>query len=91
MSWTICSELGRAVDEGPVTGEGWTRQFTVEAWRVGEYVELYRSLGLETRVEPATPAELGEECAACYLAQCESFRTIYTRPATPDANSRMVG
>jgi hypothetical protein len=63
--------------------QGWTRQFTVEAWRVEEYVELYQSLGFETRVEPATPAELGEECAECYLAQCENFRTIYTRPAQP--------
>ncbi len=63
--------------------QGWTRQFTVEAWRVEEYVELYESLGLETLVMPATPPELGEECAQCYAAQCENFRTIYTRPAKP--------
>ncbi|MFQ6123973.1 MAG: hypothetical protein ACE5R6_05115 [Candidatus Heimdallarchaeota archaeon] len=61
--------------------EGWTRQFTIEEHRVSEYVELYESLGHEVRVEPVEPSDLEmEECQACYAADCEKYRTIYTRP-----------
>jgi hypothetical protein len=60
--------------------QGWTRQFTIEAERADEYVELYESLGDEVRVEPVT-ADLmaAEECATCLLAACDKYVVIYTR------------
>lgn len=58
--------------------EGWTRQFTIEEHRLSEYVELYESLGREVRVEPVVPSEM-EECQECYMAECDKYRTIYTR------------
>lgn len=61
--------------------QGWIRQFTVEAERAGEYVELYESLGDEVRVEPVTPdLMVAEECATCLLATCDRYVVIYTRP-----------
>jgi hypothetical protein len=60
---------------------GWTRQFTVEVERVDEYVELYRSLGNEVRVEALAPELVREEaCATCILAACDRYVVIYTRP-----------
>ena len=64
--------------------EGWIRQFTIEEHRVSEYVELYESLGHEVRVEPIDPSELGE-CQACYTAECNKYRTIYTRTKQQEA------
>ncbi len=61
--------------------QGWIRQFTIEAERVDEYVELYESLGNEVRVEPVTPDVMqAEECATCLLAACDKYRVIFTRP-----------
>lgn len=67
--------------------EGWTRQFTIEEYRLGEYVELYESLGREVRVEPVAPSEM-VECQACYMAECDKYRTIYTRPKQNKENER---
>lgn len=72
---------GQAVLAGELEAQGWTRQFTVEAGRADEYVELYESLGDEVRVEPVTPDLMaGEECAACLLVACEEYVIIYTHP-----------
>ncbi len=61
--------------------EGWVRQFTVEAERADEYVELYEEMGHEVRVEPVTPdLMVDEECATCLLAICDRYVVIYTRP-----------
>ena len=61
--------------------QGWIRQFTVEAERAEEYVQLYESLGNEVRVEPVTPAlQMTEECSTCLLAACNRYVVIYTRP-----------
>ena len=63
--------------------QGWTRQFTIEAERADEYVELYEALGNEVRVEPLTPDLLvAEECAACILAARDRYKVIYTRPGS---------
>ncbi|HID85923.1 MAG TPA: hypothetical protein EYP55_00920 [Anaerolineae bacterium] len=60
--------------------EGWEPQFTVEAERADEYVELYEEMGLEVRVEPVTPdLMVAEECATCLLAACDRYVVIYTR------------
>lgn len=61
--------------------EGWTKQFVAAEPRLSEAVELYRSLGLEVRLEPLSPAEEGEECRSCLEANRERFKVIYTRPA----------
>lgn len=67
--------------ERDLEAQGWIRQFTIEAERADEYVELYESLGNEVRVEPVTPDLLvSEECTACILAAREKYRVIYTRP-----------
>jgi len=58
--------------------EGWTMQFTIEAQRVEEYVDLYKSLGHEVRVEPVIPSEMGE-CHVCYAAECDKYRALFTR------------
>jgi hypothetical protein len=61
--------------------QGWARQFTIEVERADEYVELYKSMGNEVRVEPVRPALLAaEECATCMLADSDRYRIIYTRP-----------
>ncbi len=60
--------------------EAWEKQFTVEASRVEEYVELYKSLGYEVKVKDATPEEFGkEECKVCFQGPCK-YKVIYTRP-----------
>ncbi|MFX0014785.1 MAG: hypothetical protein ACFFB2_00705 [Promethearchaeota archaeon] len=58
--------------------EGWERKFTIEEFRVSEYVELYQSLNQEVRVEPVIPGEM-EGCAECFKADCDKYRIIYTR------------
>lgn len=58
--------------------EGWEKKFTIEEYRVNEYVELYKSLNQEVRVEPVIPGEM-EGCAECFKADCAKFRVIYTR------------
>jgi len=60
--------------------QGWIRQFTIEAERADEYIELYKSMGHEVRVEPVTPDLMAdEECATCLLAACDEYVIIYTR------------
>lgn len=59
--------------------EGWERRFTIEEYRVNEYLELYESLDLEVRVEPVVPGEM-EGCVECFKKDCEKYRIIYTRP-----------
>ena len=58
--------------------EGWVKKFTIEEHRVDEYKELYESLGQEVKVELVVPSEI-EGCAECFKADCEKYRTIYTR------------
>ncbi len=59
-------------------GEDWVRRFVVMPDRAREAEALFRSLGLEVRVEPAAPADLPEGCDDCALA-LGLFRTVYTR------------
>ncbi len=53
-------------------------KFTIEEHRVNEYVELYKSLNQEVRVESVIPGEM-EGCAECFKADCANYRVIYTR------------
>jgi len=59
--------------------EGWTRCFTSDEPRLSEAVELYKSLGYEVRLEPASFDEANEVCKTCLLADCSEYKTIYTR------------
>lgn len=40
--------------------KGWTKQFTTDEPRLSEAVELYKSLGYEVRLEPASFDETSE-------------------------------
>ncbi|MHA2298396.1 MAG: hypothetical protein ACXAEU_09990 [Candidatus Hodarchaeales archaeon] len=59
--------------------EGWIRRFTVEEHRVSEYVEVYKKLGEDVRVESCIPDEK-EACQVCFTnGDCNKYQTIYTR------------
>jgi hypothetical protein len=60
------------------------RQFTTDEPRLSEAVELYRSLGYEVHLEPATFNEKYEMCKACVKADCQKYKTIYTRRKTAE-------
>lgn len=64
--------------------EGWTRQFVAAEPRLSEAVELYRSLGLEVRLEQISPESLEGDCAVCMEAAPDQFRVIYTRPSSQE-------
>jgi len=75
--------------QGRINSIRWTCQFTIEAERAEEYVELYEEMGNEVRVEPVIPElmaalrqaqDVAEECATCLLAACDKYVVIYTRP-----------
>jgi hypothetical protein len=61
--------------------QGWVKQNTIDEPRLSECVELYKSLGYEVHLEPATPSEF-EECGKCYDFEDETatVKTIYIRP-----------
>ena len=68
--------------------EGWNPQFTIEAERANEYVELYESLGNEVRVEALDPKRLQDgECSTCLMAACDRYVMIYTRPKIAEVQS----
>lgn len=67
--------------EAELEKEGWTRQFTVDEPRLSEAIEMYKLLGFEVHLEPVTPDENSEECAACLEVLCDRYKTIYTRLA----------
>lgn len=62
-----------------VEKEGWNKQTTIGEPRLSEIVELYKSLGYEVRVEPATLDDLNEECRRCYGNEIDELKTVYTR------------
>jgi hypothetical protein len=64
---------------------GWTRRTTIDEPRLSELVELYEELGFEVRLEPMSFEELMDQCSECMLSEPDRFRTIYTRPALPQA------
>ncbi|MHA2392773.1 MAG: hypothetical protein ACXAEX_12575 [Promethearchaeota archaeon] len=73
-------EVGKKKDEksNPIRGRDWERTFTIEERRVNEYVDLYKSIGYEVRVEPATPDEI-QECQVCFKAEFDNLRTIFIK------------
>ncbi len=58
---------------------GWMKQNTIGEPRLGECVELYKSLGYEVHLELVRPKEMTEECRKCYEKELGTVKTIYTR------------
>jgi len=58
---------------------GWIKQTTIGEPRLGEIVELYKSLGYEVRLEPVKIDELDEECRKCYEDEVDKVKTVYVR------------
>jgi len=67
------------MSSGKDRNEGWTRAFVVEESRVEEFVELYKSLGYEVKVEPVKPEDLCKGCSQCYPYLRSKCRIIYIR------------
>jgi len=67
-----------AAPDPELTAAGWERRFITDLKRVPEVLELYETLGYETRAEPLRPDELADDCQDCQLATF-GFRSIYTR------------
>ena len=59
--------------------EGWEKQFTYDEPRLSEAVELYKSMGFEVHLEPATKEDMEEECGICFGDMVDNYKTIYTR------------
>ncbi|MFW9989820.1 MAG: hypothetical protein ACFFC3_14300 [Candidatus Odinarchaeota archaeon] len=59
-------------------GKDWERRFSVEESRVTEYVELYKSMGFEVRVEKYSHNEK-EDCQFCTETDFDNLKTIYIK------------
>lgn len=58
---------------------GWVRQFVTDEPRLSEAVELYKELGYEVRLEPASFEEVNQICKNCLEADCERYKIIYIK------------
>ena len=47
---------------------------------MSEAIELYKSIGFEVHLEPATKEDMGEGCGVCFEGMPDRYKTIYTRP-----------
>lgn len=65
--------------------QGWIKRSALDEPRLGEIVDLYKSLGFEVRLEPAHPGDLGADCSMCYSESCHKFTMIYTRKISGDS------
>lgn len=67
--------------EAELEKQGWTRRFVAVEPRLSEAVELYRSLGYEVRLEPATFDRAAGKCQECFVREeRDRSKTIYTKP-----------
>ncbi len=90
MPWTTCSrrmEQTMSEESEELTPreeelalEGWSKKFTASEPKLTEYAKMYEELGFDVRLEAITPQDLGEGCNSCFMAACDLYRTIYTRP-----------
>lgn len=63
--------------------EGWERRSLEKEPRLSELVELYKELGFEVLLLPATLQDLGASCPApCPEAELEKYKIIYTKRKT---------
>lgn len=83
---SLPDELGPAASrrvherDAALAADGWCRRFIGGPPRLGEMVELYRSLGHEVHTESLETDDLEDRCAGCALA-LSVFRIVYTRPS----------
>jgi len=70
---------GGAQKEEKLKQRGWIRQFVTDEPRLSEAVELYRELGYEVHLEPASFEEVNQICKNCVEADCEKYKTIYIK------------
>ena len=69
--------------------QGWERRFVGDARQVREAVELYEGLGYETRAEPVSANELGDDCEECFLIVALKFKTVYTRKGNAETKGKI--
>ncbi|HKK09053.1 MAG TPA: hypothetical protein VKA44_09225 [Gemmatimonadota bacterium] len=60
------------------TGAPWVKRFVAEPARAREAADLYRGLGHDVRLEPASAEDLPPDCGDCALARA-LYWTLYTR------------
>lgn len=80
----------RSAREEELLKEGWSKQFCASGPRVQEASELYESMGLEVRLEPATVEDMG--CAECLQGPSGTFGdcyVIYTRPKGDEEDPKL--
>jgi hypothetical protein len=58
-------------------GSKWIRQMIIEKERVEEFVELYKELGMEVKVEDVELESL--PCDKCFKLNSKKYKIIYTR------------
>jgi hypothetical protein len=74
--------------ESTRTAEDWLPQFTIEAQRAAEYVELFEALGNEVRLEKLDVTHMPDEgCSTCLMADCDRMVMIYTRRRRTEAEA----
>ncbi len=76
--------MAAEVDPARLKAEGWTRRNVASEPRLGEAVDLYRSLGLEVLLVPVRIRDGADgSCTACFSADADPdrYQVIYTRPA----------
>jgi len=63
---------------------GWVRRTIADRTRMDQLVEVYQSLGFETRVLTLAPDRFGDACRACAVASAGDCLLLFTRrPAPP--------
>jgi hypothetical protein len=72
--------------------QGWTQRFTAIGFRLNEAVTLYRQLGFDVHLEPASHREelfAAEACQFCFVTT--QARTIYTRRRADSSGEDLLG
>ena len=72
--------------EEVLIAEGWERRFIACEPRLSEMIEMYKEIGFEVHLEPLPSKEEMDRsgceesgCTACYDADPERYRIIFTR------------
>jgi len=68
-----------APGEAELKAAGWVRRHLVDRDRAKESVELYTSIGYETKIRELAAADLEPICGKCAASVCGAFVIVYTR------------
>jgi hypothetical protein len=73
--------------EQELKDQGWEKRFIANEPRLSEAVELYESIGFDVLLEPLPDEDELKKgsceasgCTACFQADKERYRMIFTRP-----------